>query len=207
MIKGKLVLNESKYIYALDAGHGSNTAGKRSPVWEDGSQLLEWEYTRDLRNRIINLMELHRISYYIVNPEDYDVSLSERAHRINEVNRKYGNVITISLHGNAAGVEQANGYEVFTSPGQTQSDKIADLFYRRANQTGLFKMRKDTRDGDNDKEERFTILTRTTTPSILTENGFYTNKRECKEMMTDNFKDKISLIHTAAILDVENLNF
>ena len=30
----------------LDNGHGCDTPGKRSPVWPDGRQLLEWEFNR-----------------------------------------------------------------------------------------------------------------------------------------------------------------
>ena len=32
----------------LDNGHGCDTPGKRSPVWPDGRQLLEWEFNRDI---------------------------------------------------------------------------------------------------------------------------------------------------------------
>ena len=37
-----------KPIVILDNGHGEETAGKRSPVWGDGSQLFEWEFNRDI---------------------------------------------------------------------------------------------------------------------------------------------------------------
>ena len=128
-MKGTLVLHDSDYIWALDAGHGIDTHGKRSPIWDDGSQLFEWEYVRKIRNEIINLLDVYKISYYIVNPEDEDISLTERVNRINEVNDNYHNsVITISIHGNAAGVESASGYEVFTSPGQTRSDILLMCF-------------------------------------------------------------------------------
>ena len=36
----------------IDNGHGIDTKGKRSPVWPDGSQLLEWEFNRDIANRL-----------------------------------------------------------------------------------------------------------------------------------------------------------
>ena len=36
----------------LDNGHGENTAGKRSPLWPDGSQLFEWSYTREIASRV-----------------------------------------------------------------------------------------------------------------------------------------------------------
>ena len=36
----------------LDPGHGFNTEGKRSPVWEDGTQLFEWEFNRDIARAV-----------------------------------------------------------------------------------------------------------------------------------------------------------
>lgn len=35
----------------LDNGHGKETPGKRSPIWGDGSQLFEWEFTGTFENR------------------------------------------------------------------------------------------------------------------------------------------------------------
>lgn len=199
----------SKYIYALDAGHGNNTPGKRSPKWDDGTQLFEWEYVRKIRERIIFFMNLYKLSYFIVNPEDKDIGLSERANRINKFRKiaktKNKEVLTISLHGNAAGIESASGFEVFTSTGQTSSDPIADIFFKQAERTKLFKMRRDTSDGDNDKEARFTILTKTNGPAILTESGFYTNEKECKEMLSDGFVNKVAMMHVTSMLILEEI--
>ena len=41
-------------IIILDNGHGQETPGKRSPKWSDGTQLLEWEWTRRLVKAIYN---------------------------------------------------------------------------------------------------------------------------------------------------------
>ena len=152
-----LILHKnSEILWAIDAGHGNNTKGKRSRVWSDGSILYEYEYNRAIRDKLVKLMDLYNMSYYIVNPEDTDISLSERVNRINglkKITDKY--VITVSIHGNAAGTEKANGYEIYTSPGSTTSDKIADIFYKHADRTNLFKMRYDFTDGDYDKEANF----------------------------------------------------
>jgi N-acetylmuramoyl-L-alanine amidase len=206
-MEGKLILNKNQtIIWALDAGHGSNTPGKRSPVWPDGTQLFEWEYVRKIRNEIIALLDLYQMSYYIVNPEDYDVGLTKRTNRINEVRKSSGiETITISIHGNAAGVESASGYEVFTSPGQTKSDPIAEIFYKHAENSGIFRMRPDLSDGDHDKEARFTILTKTNGPAILTESGFYTNHKECIKMMDRSYITKIGLMHFTSMLEIENI--
>ena len=205
-MQGKLVINDSNNIWALDAGHGVDTPGKRSPKWDNGTQLFEWQYTRKIREAIIELLELYNISYYIVNPEDYDVGLTERANRINQVRYKHTKteVIAVSIHGNAAGVESATGYEVYTSPGETKSDPVAEVFFKHAEKTKLFRMRRDTSDGDNDKEARFTILTKTNGPAILTESGFYTNEYECSQMLDGNYIKKIAAMHVTAILEIEN---
>ncbi len=44
-------------IIILDAGHGVDCAGKRSPIWGDGSQLLEWEFNRDIVRRIAAMLK------------------------------------------------------------------------------------------------------------------------------------------------------
>ena len=200
-----LVLYNSFYIWAIDAGHGIDTNGKRSPVWDDGSQLFEWEYTRKIRRKLIEFLDLYKISYFIVNPEAEDISLEERVDRINKVRRETGQeVITISIHGNAAGTEHASGYEVFTSPGQTRSDILAEVFFKHAERTEMFKMRKDTSDGDNDKEARFYMLKKTNGPALLTESGFYTNEEECKRMLNDFFVLRIAVMHLTAIIEIEN---
>ena len=73
-----------KPIVILDNGHGEETAGKRSPVWGDGSQLFEWEFNRDIVRRIAAKLDDLAIGYEILTPETNDVSLAERCRRANE---------------------------------------------------------------------------------------------------------------------------
>jgi N-acetylmuramoyl-L-alanine amidase len=40
-------------------------------------------------------------------------------------------------------------------------------------------------------------------PAILTENGFFTNKAECKKMMTNEWCEKIATAHFDAIMEIE----
>ncbi len=195
----------SKYLWILDNGHGDDTPGKRSPVWNDGSQLFEHEFNRAIVDRMQVLLIGNNISHAILVPECEDISLTERCKRANVMDAQIDKPsILISVHGNAAGVEGASGYEVFTSPGETKSDNIATIFYNKAKDTlEGFKMRSDNSDGDPDKEARFYILVHTRMPAILTENGFFTNENECKKMMSDKYKDLIAKAHVAAILEIE----
>ena len=50
-----------------------------------------------------------------------------------------------------------------------------------------YKMRKDTRDGDVDKESNFYVLIHTAMPAILSENFFMTNEKECKTLLLSEY--------------------
>jgi N-acetylmuramoyl-L-alanine amidase len=67
----------------------------------------------------------------------------------------------------------ATGWEAWTSKGKTESDKIAEYLYKAAekNLKGK-KLRKDTTDGDSDKESDLYVLKHTNCPAVLTENFF-----------------------------------
>ena len=69
----------------LENGHGSQTPGKRSPIWGDGSQLFEWEFNRDIVRRIAAMLKAEGIKFEILVPEDNDVSLPERCRRANVI--------------------------------------------------------------------------------------------------------------------------
>lgn len=186
----------------LDNGHGSNTAGKRSPIWEDGTQLFEYEFNRDIVARILKAIP----NAHILVPELIDISLTQRYIRANALAKRYGfkNCLLISIHGNAAENQKANGWEVFTSIGQTASDYYATQLYHEAEKR-LFgwSMRKEMYDGDVDKEADFTILKSTLCAAILSENGFYTNEQQCKFMMSNAGRQTIADIHINFIKSIK----
>lgn len=188
-------------IFILDNGHGKDTKGKRSPVWPDKTQLFEWEWARDIVIRISEGLKTEGIEFIILVPENTDISLKERVQRANKIK---GDCILISVHGNAFSSPKANGIEVFTSPGQTKSDKIAEVFYEFAKGLGR-KMRSDVAtDGDHDKEARFHMLTQSRMPAILTENGFYTNPEECAWMLSEEGRNAIAKVHIDTIRHINN---
>jgi len=192
-------------LVLLDNGHGGiingeyQTPGKRSPVWSDGSQLFEGEFNRAVVNRIIESLSNLNIPYINIVPELTDISLSERIKRANSIDAD--NVFYVSVHANAGG---GKGFEVFTSKGETRSDKIATIFGEEFKQTFPTKrLRADYSDGDLDKEANFAVIRKTHMPAVLTENFFMDNEEECKELlMTKEGRDKIAEFHVKAILRV-----
>lgn len=195
-----------KPIVLLDNGHGKETAGKRSPVWSDGSQLFEWEFNRDIVRRISEKLEADGIPYRILVPEETDISLTERARRANEIAKENnGKAYVLSIHANAGG---GTGWEVYTSPGQTPSDAIATVFFEEAGRELVpdgWRMRSDYSDSDPDKEANFAILTKTTCPAILTENFFMDTEKDCRFIMSEDGRERIANMHVAAIKRVLTL--
>lgn len=193
-------------IVLLDNGHGGlingqyKTPGKRSPIWNDGTQLFEGEFNRAIVNGIIEELTSLRISYENLAPEYRDVTLETRVRRAN----KYGsrNCFYLSVHSNAGG---GHGSEIFTSVGNTKSDRIATVFgeeFKR--EFPNRRLRTDFSDGDLDKEKNFYVLKHTKMPAILTENFFMDNEEECKSiLMTREGRSKVIQYHIDAIKRVK----
>lgn len=91
----------------------------------------------------------------------------------------WGADIFISLHCNSAENENAKGYEIWTSPGDTLGDRLATCIYGEiANEFPYMPGRADYFDGDPDKEARFYVLLHTEAPACLIETAFISNSEE-----------------------------
>lgn len=192
-------MKASKFII-IDRGHGIDTPGKRSPIWEDGTQLFEWEFNNDIATRIAHKLAAAGVRSRLLVTEEKDISLSERCSRVNNICKMHGreNCILISIHANAGG---GTGFEVFTSPGNTSADEYASIIIESLKETfPNEKMRSDYSDGDADKEARFYLLQHTQCPAILTENLFMDNEKDCRKLMEDSFREKIADAHVTAIM-------
>lgn len=176
-------------VILLDAGHGIDTPGKRSPIWDDYEQLFEWEFNRDIVNRIIESCKSLGIRAIKVVPETHDISLSERCARVNRWCRKE-KCILLSIHANAGG---GTGFELFTSRGETQADVIATGLSKQLQlDFPQIKMRTDYSDGDPDKEADFYILKHTSCPAVLVENLFMDNEKDCSLLLSGEFRAQLA---------------
>lgn len=190
-----------KFTVILDAGHGEETPGKRSPVLEDGRQLLEWKFNREVCAVIKQLLDEEGIKCILANEDNVDYKLSERASVINIIcdnEREFGSTpIMISVHGNAAlnGNDWVNvtGWEVYSTPGETNSDKLAECFCE------VFSSVFPDKKLRGHKEEDFTVIVKTNCPCVLTENFFYDGKSDCELMLSDEGKMNIARLHVEAI--------
>lgn len=198
------ILKMKNRLILLDNGHGKETAGKRSPVLQDGSQLFEYEFNRDIVRRITLELDKEKIAYVILVPELKDISLAERVKRANAHHAECGkHTCLISVHANAGG---GTGFEVFTSVGQTKSDEFAQIMFDSFKEEfPEQKMRSDRLDGDDDKESNFYILKNTNCPAMLTESFFMDNLQDLKVLMSEEGRSSIAKAHVNAIKKIVKL--
>jgi len=104
--------------------------------------------------------------------DDSFLGLSQRAELANAAGADY----FLSVHFNSASNRSARGHEVFTSPGQTNADPFATALFRAYEaRFPDIPARKAMRDGDPDKEAKFTVLVATDMPAALYECEFISN--------------------------------
>lgn len=180
----------------IDAGHGIDTPGKRSP---DG-RFREYLWNREIADLVLYGLLGSGIDASLVVKETNDVSLRNRVNRVNTVCNKEGvsNVILVSIHSNAAGNGSAwmnaKGWSCYTTKGKTKSDLVAECLYDAFEQEFKDrKIRKDMSDGDRDWEENFYIIQKSRCPAVLIENFFYDNKEECAWLLQQETKERIAL--------------
>ncbi|HMO40696.1 MAG TPA: N-acetylmuramoyl-L-alanine amidase [Saprospiraceae bacterium] len=186
----------------LDAGHGGvdkngnyTTAPSKQFQHTQGTfHNGRWFY-EGVFNRIITDIVAHKlrnlgISYLIVSHDYVDTPLAQRVDMANWYHRNYKPGIFISNHANASN-GRARGYEIYTSPGKTPSDDIADLHWKNVRDLlgNRITMRSDLSDGHYDKEAGFFVLTRTAMPAILIEHLFFDNYDDAMLLMDDNVVD------------------
>ena len=196
----------------IDNGHGNNTGGKCSPYSQNkikpAIEYYEYKWNREIAVPIVEGLKSMGYNADLLVTEEFDVSLTERANRVNKICAEYGasNVILISVHANAAGNGTkwmtAKGWSAFTTKGNTKSDTIAEYLYDEAekNFPGR-KIRTDKSDGDRDWETNFYICQKSKCPAVLTENFFYDNEDDVKYILSEEGRKAVIKTHIDAIVN------
>ena len=183
----------------LDPAHGEDVPGKRSP---DGVH-REYRWSRDRVRELKVILEAMGYEVYKTTDSENEPGLSKRKNFASSLKSDKPKLL-LSLHNNAAGNGSqwmnARGWEAWTSVGQTAADKMADCLYKAAEETD-FKIRKDTTDGDPDKEGHLYILKHTKCPAVLTENLFQDNKEDVAFLLSEAGKETIVSLHVKGIIN------
>lgn len=186
----------------IDAGHGGinskgvyTTQGKYH-IFSNGEIAYEGVINRVIAESLADKFKNNNLDvFYTVEPSDYrDFSLSKRVEIINKFSAK--NSILISIHNNATLIPgTATGFEIFTTKGQNNSDKLADCIFLEVeklyNLLNL-KVRSDKTDNDYDKESDFYIIKRANMPAVLIECLFFDNKEDFKKLKDQSFINQLT---------------
>lgn len=202
-------LEESNYFWILDAGHGGITKDGRYTTAPakmhkfDSFTIYEGVINRAITSIVEQELKKARIDYAIVAHPIEDTPLSQRVAKADAVYAKDKRAIYLSIHSNAGG---GSGFEIFTSPGQTKSDKLANIFCEMYQKCfPHYPLRTDKTDGDADKEADFYVLRKTDCPALLVENLFFDNLKEAEYLRSPEGQQAIANCIVYAIKDCERL--
>lgn len=191
-----------KLTIILDAAHGAETPGKRSP---DG-KFREYKWSREIISKLKKRLESLGYEVFESNPSDKEIGLNKRVHNTNKIARS--NKIFISIHSDAAGNGStwmsARGYSVYTTRGKTNSDAVAEIILSNFQKDfPELRGRFDNSDGDKDKEADFQVIKGANCPAVLVEWCFQDNKEDVEILLSDEYNERLI---NSLLKSIEQLN-
>ena len=183
--------------FAIDAGHGNNTPGKRSP---DGT-LREFHFNNPVALEVTRILRLE-YGQTVYNPYDVtgkiDTPLNTRVQRANASKVD----AFISIHANAAG----NGWN--------SAEGLETFIYNVGEQPGSMKLAANVQNhlvrdtglkNRGVKRANYAVLRDTNMPAILIECGFMTNLKEAALLKSDGYRDTVARAIVKGIAQTYNL--
>lgn len=193
-------------VVLIDNGHGANTAGKRSPKMDDGRQLLEYQFAREVASALHKELEELGVKAILVTPETEDITLKERCKRINQYCQQYGTAkcLSVSIHCNAAGSDgawhDAQGWSVYVSNNASYNSKALATRLAEAADGLEVKVRRPTT-RQNYWAQNLAMCRDTKCCAVLTENMYMDNKEDSRWLLSEEGKNTIVALHVDGILE------
>ena len=161
-------------LIALDAGHGLNTPGKRTP---DG--IHEWELNDKVRDKVVRNLQEYDVEF--VFPDNNEGSVDEGlvSRRTMYVKKKVAAAVSIHHNANTGTWNSATGVEVYVDKNATARDNaLAKSIYERlVTNTGMR--------GRGIKAADWTVIDQDSVPAVLVEGGFMDGKNDYKVITSD----------------------
>ena len=183
--------------FAIDAGHGNNTPGKRSV---DGS-LREFHFNNPVALEVTRILRTE-YGQIVYNPYDVtgkiDTPLNTRVQRANAAKVD----AFVSIHANAAG------------SGWNNAEGIETFIYNVGDQPGSLKLAANVQNhlirdtglkNRGVKRANYAVLRQTDMPAILIECGFMTNLKENALLKSDSYRKLVARAIVKGIAQTYNL--
>ena len=162
----------------IDAGHGPETKGKRSP---DG-RLREFHFNSHVADEAKKQLAACGHTVIFSHLPGMDVPLHERTALANRLKVD----LFISIHANAFGTEfnEASGIETFTFPGASaKTKKLSSCIHQAL-------LLSTGRKNRGQKQRDFAVLRDTRMPAVLVECGFMTNLEELALLKSEAYRKR-----------------
>lgn len=160
----------------LDAGHGPNTPGKRSP---DG--MREYEFNSAVADAMKSeLLKYEGVTVYFAHDDKRDVPLSERTNKANKLCVD----VYVSLHANAAAGRMGSHGGIETFAHSSKPKEACEI--AKAMQTALIKAT-----GLRDRGVKyadFYVLGKTAMTAVLIEHGFMDSTTDLPKLKDAGFR-------------------
>ncbi|MEL3973207.1 N-acetylmuramoyl-L-alanine amidase [Rossellomorea oryzaecorticis] len=189
--------NAGDYLIALDDGHGSRTAGKRTPFIESfGRQIRENEFNEKVTLYLKAELERCGFRTMLTAPTDDDTPLKERTDLANSM----GADALISNHFNAWDGK-------FYGPGKDPEGHSLHIYFNDVNDRRLAEsiakyLKQGTKQVYRGIIEQNLHMTREfNKAAVLVENGFMDNEREAMLMIKDEFQREAAKEQACGVCD------
>lgn len=223
----------------VSAGHGDvwdgiyttdhTVGGKQSPEWKNNIKIYEGQSVKDLAYGIVTRLRDMDVPAVLLNPEIEDVPLRVKSNRENDYYKFFeGKSVGIEFHHNAqpeensdytdnygfygfkhGNIKAARGTEIWTSPGPTKADPLAQFVMDGINESKLkevvFGKLRGYSKVKADKEAYFHMLTETKSPFMIFEWLFMTSEDDCKIISSNYHRQKFMDIMAGILFEISTL--
>lgn len=162
---------------AIDAGHGWDTPGKRTP---DG--MREYEFNRETA---LFLREFINADTLFVHHDSHDMPLVKRVQKVNQARAD----LYVSIHANAYGEGWTSAHGIETYVYTSRPAVALKMAQSVQNELTAATGRRDR----GVKTANFYVLRKTNMPAILIEAGFMTNREEAGLLKTTQYRKTCAL--------------
>ena len=178
----------------IDAGHGGIDAGT---LGVDGSEEKEINLDIALKLRDFALISgintvLTREGDFLVYDKNDDRSRSDLYNRLDYINT-VPEAVMISIHQNHYETESEWGMQIWYSPNDDNSKKLADYILENDK---LF-LQPDNRRENKKSDNSYYILYKAQVPSVMVECGFMSNTEENMLLNDNEYQNKLAFVISA----------
>lgn len=179
----------------LDAGHGLNTPGKRTPT----DSMREFHFNSEVANYTRDVLKNYECQVEFAHDPTgkVDIPLGKRTDYAN----RFGADVYVSIHANAFGStwNNANGIETYvykTNPKESRA--LAEYVQKKL-------IAKTGRSNRGVKTADFQVLRETKMTAILAECGFMTNQTEASLLKSTDYRLKCAYAIAESLIDYYKL--